>query len=79
MDDLADFACFAFPACGSARPVNRKVKGPAVYILLEGTPQIDIGLLEAKLLAIPGVIAVHDLHLWTITSGNRRDELPSCG
>lgn len=42
----------------------------AINILLEGTPpQIDIGLLKAKLLAIPGVIAVHDLHLWTITSG----------
>lgn len=26
-------------------------------------------LLEAKLSAIPGVVAVDDLHVWTITSG----------
>ena len=39
-------------------------------ILLEGTPpEVDVTLLERKLLAIPGVRAVHDLHVWTITSG----------
>lgn len=42
----------------------------AVHILLEGTPpEIDIGLLETELRAIPGVREVHDLHVWTITSG----------
>lgn len=42
----------------------------AVHILMEGTPpEIDMALLERKLLAIPGVTAVHDLHVWTITSG----------
>ncbi|MBX9604682.1 MAG: cation diffusion facilitator family transporter [Gammaproteobacteria bacterium] len=42
----------------------------AIHILLEGTPpEIDLALLERKLLAIPGVLAVHDLHVWTITSG----------
>ena len=42
----------------------------AVHILMEGTPpEIDVALLERKLLAIPGVTAVHDLHVWTITSG----------
>jgi len=42
----------------------------AIHILMEGTPpEIDIALLERKLLDIPGVIAVHDLHVWTITSG----------
>lgn len=41
-----------------------------VNILLEGTPpEIDLRLLEEKLLAIDGVSAVHDLHVWTITSG----------
>lgn len=39
-------------------------------ILLEGTPpEVDVALLERKLLAIPGVQAVHELHVWTITSG----------
>lgn len=41
-----------------------------VNILLEGTPpEVDLRLLERKLLAIEGVVAVHDLHVWTITSG----------
>lgn len=40
------------------------------HILLEGTPpEVDIALLERRLLAIPGVTALHDLHVWTITSG----------
>lgn len=42
----------------------------AIHILMEGTPpEIDMALLESRLLAIPGVVAVHDLHVWTITSG----------
>ncbi|MEK4031980.1 cation diffusion facilitator family transporter [Methylocystis sp. IM3] len=42
----------------------------AVHILMEGTPpDVDIALLERKLAEIPDVTAVHDLHVWTITSG----------
>ncbi|AJP48590.1 cation transporter [Rugosibacter aromaticivorans] len=42
----------------------------AIDILMEGTPpEIDISLLEQKLLTIDGVTAVRDLHVWTITSG----------
>ncbi len=42
----------------------------AIHILMEGTPpEIDITLLEKKLLQIPGAVAVHDLHVWTVTSG----------
>lgn len=42
----------------------------AVHILMEGTPpEIDLTLLEAKLIEIPGVVAVRDLHVWRITSG----------
>ena len=42
----------------------------AVHILMEGTPpEVDLSLLEKKLLEIEGVTAVHDLHVWTITSG----------
>ncbi|CAN5685891.1 CDF family zinc transporter CzcD [soil metagenome] len=41
-----------------------------IHILMEGTPpEIDTALLERTLLKIPGVTAVHDLHVWTITSG----------
>lgn len=42
----------------------------AVHILMEGTPpEIDMTLLERQLMTIPGVIAVHDVHVWTVTSG----------
>src|SRR5262249_5453525 len=42
----------------------------AVHILMEGTPpEIDISLLERTIKEIPGVVAIHDLHVWTITSG----------
>lgn len=40
------------------------------HILMEGTPpNVDIGAIEKKLLAIPGSVAVHNLHVWTVTSG----------
>jgi cobalt-zinc-cadmium efflux system protein len=40
------------------------------HILMEGTPaNVDITLLEKKLARISGVTAVHDLHVWTVTSG----------
>ncbi|MBN9597175.1 MAG: cation transporter [Afipia sp.] len=40
------------------------------HILMEGTPpNVDLGLLERNLMEISGVTAVHDLHVWTVTSG----------
>jgi cobalt-zinc-cadmium efflux system protein len=42
----------------------------AVDVLLEGVPpHIDLASLGADLGKLPGVAAVHDLHVWTITSG----------
>lgn len=42
----------------------------AVGVLLEGTPSdINLAALKATLNSIPGVIAVHDLHVWSLTSG----------
>lgn len=42
----------------------------AVHILLEGTPrEMDHGTVEAEIRATAGVIAVHDLHVWSLTSG----------
>jgi cobalt-zinc-cadmium efflux system protein len=39
-------------------------------ILLESAPRgIDAGALGRRLAAAPGVVEVHDLHVWTITSG----------
>jgi len=39
-------------------------------ILMEGTPgHIDLALLRQAMLGIAGVVDVHDIHVWTITSG----------
>lgn len=42
----------------------------ALRILMESAPtHIDMASLERDVLAVPGVVALHDLHVWTITSG----------
>jgi cobalt-zinc-cadmium efflux system protein len=39
-------------------------------ILLEAVPaHIAMGEVEARMQAVPGVAAVHDLHVWTVTNG----------
>ena len=39
-------------------------------MLLEGTPrEVDLAALRAAMEAVPGVKTVHDLHVWTLTSG----------
>lgn len=51
-------------------PRTWKLLSQAVHILMEGVPtEIDLPELEKALLKISGVVAVHDLHVWTITSG----------
>jgi cobalt-zinc-cadmium efflux system protein len=41
-----------------------------VDVLLESTPRhLDVRAIEAAMRAQPGVESVHDLHLWSITSG----------
>lgn len=42
----------------------------ATTILLEGAPKgIETGSVGQRLAGAPGVVEVHDLHIWTITSG----------
>ena len=42
----------------------------SVDVLLEATPShISVGAVRAQLQAIPGIESVHDLHVWTVTSG----------
>jgi cobalt-zinc-cadmium efflux system protein len=42
----------------------------SVDVLLEGTPRhLSIGTILSDLGSAPGVISVHDLHVWSITSG----------
>lgn len=40
------------------------------HILMEGAPgHIDLEKLRFAMLAVPGVVDVHDIHVWSITSG----------
>ena len=42
----------------------------AVNVLLEGTPShLDLGEIERAMTQVAGVRRVHDLHVWTLTSG----------
>ena len=42
----------------------------AVNILLEGTPaHLELGEIEEAITSVSGVRRVHDLHVWTLTSG----------
>ncbi|MGL6278162.1 MAG: cation diffusion facilitator family transporter, partial [Gaiella sp.] len=40
------------------------------HVLLEGAPPgMDTAAVEGAILSVPGVVSVHDVHAWTITSG----------
>lgn len=42
----------------------------AIHVLLEATPRgVDLDEVRRHILEAPGVLDVHDLHAWTITSG----------
>ncbi|UTH14130.1 cation diffusion facilitator family transporter [Macrococcus equipercicus] len=47
-----------------------RVTRDAVHILMEGTPaNVDIDEVISTINEVDGVIALHDLHIWSITSG----------
>ncbi len=51
-------------------PRTYKLLTQAVNVLLEGTPaHINVAAVEQAMLKLNGVAAIHDLHVWTITSG----------
>lgn len=55
-------------------PRTWKLIKECIHILMEGTPDhISLQKLRDSLMSVKGVIDVHDLHVWTITSG--RDAL----
>ena len=66
---------YADPAVGALIAVlvlasSWTVLRDSVQILLEGTPKgIDARALGGRLASMEGVVDVHDLHVWTITSG----------
>src|SRR4029453_11880752 len=42
----------------------------AVRILVQAAPKhLDVAVVRTRLAAVPGVCDVHDLHVWTLTSG----------
>lgn len=47
-----------------------QVLAEATHILMEGVPSgVDVEAIQRRLLAEPGVVGLHDLHVWLITSG----------
>jgi cobalt-zinc-cadmium efflux system protein len=51
-------------------PRTWKLLMQAVNVLLEGTPaHINLATVEREILRVKGVEKLHDLHVWTITSG----------
>jgi cobalt-zinc-cadmium efflux system protein len=64
-DPIASIIMAALILRGAWRLVRESVD-----VLLESTPShISLGSVRAQLEAIPGVESVHDLHVWTVTSG----------
>ena len=64
-DPLASFFVGGLILVGSWRLVR-----DSVNILLEGTPaHIDLTLVREELCTVKGVASIHDLHIWTLTSG----------
>lgn len=64
-DPLASIA-IAILVAGSAWQLLRET----MEVLLEASPRhIDVAEVRDALMAAPGVASVHDLHVWTITSG----------
>ena len=51
-------------------PRTWKLLREAIGVLLEGTPPgVDLDVVRARIGTLPGVQGVHDLHVWTLTSG----------
>ena len=64
-DPIASLLMSALVLRGAWRLVRESID-----VLLEATPaHIPIDAVRAQLEAIPGIESVHDLHVWTVTSG----------
>ena len=57
---------FSVIVCCTTLPVFKD----CINVLLEGTPTVvDIESLELDILNLPGVLEIHDLHVWSISVG----------
>jgi cobalt-zinc-cadmium efflux system protein len=51
-------------------PRTWKLISESVHVLLEGTPRgVDMTHIRDHILGTPDVVSVHDLHVWSVTSG----------
>lgn len=51
-------------------PRTWKLTGQALRILMQSAPPgMDVEQIRRSILALPGVAGVHELHVWTVTSG----------
>jgi cobalt-zinc-cadmium efflux system protein len=51
-------------------PRTWRLARAAVRILVQAAPEhLDVTAVQRRLAAVPGVCDVHDLHVWTLTSG----------
>ncbi len=65
VDQIASFAIAALIA-----PRAYSLLKDVLRVLLEATPQdVDLDATREHMLSVKGVVDVHDLHAWTITSG----------
>src|SRR6185436_5569621 len=65
VDPIVALAIAVVIAWGALRLVRE-----AVDVLLEGTPRgLSLEEVRRALLGVPGVAEVHDLHIWSITTG----------
>jgi cobalt-zinc-cadmium efflux system protein len=64
-DPLISLAIAALIVISAVRLIRESLD-----VLMESTPRgLDVGEIEAALTEIPGVQCVHDVHVWTVTSG----------
>lgn len=51
-------------------PRTWKLMGEAIHVLLEGSPRdVSVAHVRDHILGVENVIGVHDLHIWSMTSG----------
>jgi len=51
-------------------PRTWKMLKETAHVLMEGVPaNVNLETVKQEMLKIPGVVTVHDLHVWTLTSG----------
>ncbi|SRR5581483_10659687 len=51
-------------------PRTWKMLKDTAHVLMEGVPaNVNLDTVKQEMLSVPGVVTVHDLHVWTLTSG----------